>query len=605
MTRPHYHRLFNRIYLGSLALMLLFCIWFEYAYYRMFPGEGNPLFILKGTQLFATKNGVILLVLPALMTWVTAGLVWLTRKIEPLTDRERQKSFVGRLCVGQLFLPLSWLLLIPLALMIHNVELYTEVWILYLFSAAHLLVTWVLVLFLQRITRIRKTAWTVVCVVLFLLSGIVYGCLSTAGLYVCSESPVKSCGESCAPTAMDLEEDEPGLCDDFEKSFAEAPQELAGNMVQTLLAVYDYCDGDADELIAAAGPLLCYAFDRPYVDINLSYGEMSAEEIEQQSQIRRENFDREQSLSRFFNWLFDEVSFEDESAMYDRISHLLLLQDGRYDYERFARQVNMLDWAYRDLHRQGVETYGEYEGNASGIFTDMYEYASNTPLSWEKYDCFITNPYVRYTVEQNYERTTLVWAYTFWGRRYNDGRLDACRRLLDKVLEVHPNTLFPADKMERQAELMRAAETRADDFLKWYKANYWAFRELKAAQYDDAGVLVKFDPEEYGQYIHALQNSGFLAPQLLESLEAATGQAADSVRTGNVRERRGEWLRTDPLIDNYDVIASEIDGITYRTERILKPDRKMCIVPSVTSLRVYVENINGVWFISRISTKPE
>lgn len=606
MTRPHYHRLFNRIYLGSLGLMMLFCIWFEYTYYRRFPGDGNPLFILKGTQMFAEKNGVILLVLPALMTWVIAGLVRLTRKTEPLTDQERQKSFIGRLGTGQLFLPLSWLLLIPLALMIHNVELYTEVWILYLFIAAHLLVTWLMVLFLQRITRIRKTVWTVVCVVLFLLSGMAYGFLSTAGLYICSESPGDSCEESCDRTAMDLEEDEPGLSDDFETSFAEAPQELAGSMVQELLKVYDYYNGDPDELIAAAGPLLCYDPDRRYVRMNLSSRELSPEEAERQSQARRANFDREQLLSRFFDWLFDTASFDDESAMYDRISHLLLQMDRRYDYGRFAKQIDMLDWAYRDLRRQGEETYGEGEEEVFYIFSDMYEYASKTPfLNWEKYDCFITNPYVRYTVEQMYERTTLVWAYTFWGRRYNDGRLSACRRMLDKVLEVHPNTLFPADKMERQAEAMRAAETRVRDFLKWYKANYWAFSELKAAQYDDAGVLVKYDPEQYGKYLHALRQSGFLAPELLETLETAGRQAADSVRSGEVRERRGEWLRTDPLIDNYDAIASEIDDLRCRTERIVEPDRAMCIATSVTSLRAYVENIDGVWFISRISTKPE
>lgn len=601
MTRPHYHRLFNRIYLCSLALMLLSCIWLEYAYYHTFPDKGNPLFILKDTEMFAATNGVMLLVIPVLLTWVIAGLVWLTRKAEPLSDEERQNSFIGRLSTGQLFLPLSWLLVLPLVLMIRNVQLYTEVWILYIFIGAHLLATWLLVLFLQRITRIRKTVWTVVSVVLFLLSGVLYGIVSTAGLYVCSESPV-----ACDHTGTDVETDEPGLYDDFEKSLAEAPEKLAAEMVQELLKVYDYNNGDPDELIATAGSLLHHNPDRPYVYINLSSREMSPEEIERESEARQANFEREQSLSRFFNWLFDEVTFDDESAMYDRIRHMLLMLDGRYDYGRFARQVDMLDWAYRDLLRQGADIYGEEEDGAFNIFSDVYEYASHTPfLSWEKYDCFITNPYVRYTVEQLYERTTLVWAYTFWGRRYDDGRLSACRRLLDKVLEVHPNTLFPTDKMEQQAELMHDAETRTSDFLRWYKANYWAFRELRAAKYDDAGELAEYDPGEYGKYLHALRQSGFLAPHLLRNLEAAAGPAADSIRRDSIPERRGEWLRTDPLIDNYDAIASEIDDITCRTERIVEPDREMCIVTSVTGLRAYVENIDGIWCISRISTKPE
>lgn len=601
MTRSHYHRLFNRIYLSSLALMVLCCFGFEYAFYRTFPEEGNPLFLLNDTEMTAAKNGFMLLVLPVLITWIIAGLIWLTRKTEPLSAEERQKSFIGRLCTGQLFLPLSWLLAIPLALMIRNAELYTEVWILYLFIGAHLLVTWLLVLFLQRITRIRKTAWTIVSIVLFLFSVLLYGFLSTAAFYVCSESRVEP-----DRTAMDMESEEPGPNNDFEKSLAEAPQELAGEMTQELLKVYDYYNGDSGDLIETAGQLLQYDPDRPYIYINLSSREMSPEEIEREAEIRQANFDREQLLSRFFNWLFDEVSFEDESAMYDRIRHLLLLRDGRYDYGRFARQVDMLDWAYRDLLRQGAENYREGEDEAFYIFGDMYEYASHTPsLSWEEYDCFITNPYVRYTVEALYERTTLVWAYTFWGRRHNDGRLSACRRLLDKILEVHPNTLFPADKMEQQAELMRTAETRTGDFLRWYKANHWAFRELRAAKYNDAGELVEYDPEEYGKYLHALRQSGFLAPDLLRDLEAAAGPAPDSIRRDSVPERRGEWLRTDPLIDNYDAIASEIDEITCRTERIVEPDREMCIATSVTGLRAYVEKIDGIWFISRISTKPE
>lgn len=601
MTRPHFHRIFNRIYLASLALMILFCGWLEYAYCRMYPEEGIQLFTLKNTQLFATNRGFLLLVLPALTTWVIAGLVWLTRRTEPLTDTERQKSFIGRLDAGQLFLPLSWLLLLPLALMIFHAELYTEVWILYLFIGAHLLVTWLMVLFLQRITRIRETVRTVVCVVLFLLAAVAYGFLSTTVFYVCSESPVLS-----DRTAMDLETDEPGLYDDFEKSLAEAPQELAGEMTQKLLEVYHFYDGDPDLLIETAGPLLCYDPDRRYIRMNLSNRELSPDETERQSQARQANFERKQSLSRFFNWLFDQASFDDESDMYDRIRHLLLLQDGTYDYTRFAKQVDMLDWAYRDLLRQGGEKYGEYEDAAFDIFSEIYEYASHTQLIWENYGGFITDPYVRYTVEQiPADETTLVWAYTFWGRRFNDGRLSACRRMLDKVLEVYPNTLFPADMMERQAASMHKAEARVGDFLKWYKANYWAFRELRAAQYDDAGVLVKLDSVAYGRYVHALRQSGFLAPQLLESLEATAGHAADSTRVDSVTERPGEWLRTDPLIVNYEDIASGIDDLTCRTERILEPARKMCIATSIEGLRVCVENIDGLWLIDKISTKPE
>jgi hypothetical protein len=107
------------------------------------------------------------LLLPALVTCIIVGLVRLTNKIEPLSEEERQQSFVERLSKTQLFIPLSLLLAVPSAFLASTI---TDIWIrgffrVYsIFIAVHLIITWLLVLLLSRNTRIRKTGWNIVLI---------------------------------------------------------------------------------------------------------------------------------------------------------------------------------------------------------------------------------------------------------------------------------------------------------------------------------------------------------------------------------------------------------------------------------------------------------
>ena len=43
---------------------------------------------------------------------------------------------------------------------------------------------------------------------------------------------------------------------------------------------------------------------------------------------------------------------------------------------------------------------------------------------------------------------------------------------------------------------------------------------------------------------------------------------ADSVKTGKIGSGQGEWLRKDPLIDNYSAIAEEMNPITWEVDFI-------------------------------------
>lgn len=89
----------------------------------------------------------------------------------------------------------------------------------------------------------------------------------------------------------------------------------------------------------------------------------------------------------------------------------LLKRKDAIDYNFFAKRVDMLDLAWRELNALG-------EKNGRDAFTDIYNYANeeDTYLLWREYGDYITNPYVRYTVNRNSDdQYLLLWAYTFWG----------------------------------------------------------------------------------------------------------------------------------------------------------------------------------------------
>ena len=595
MTKQHFHQLFSRVYLGSAGLCLLFYIWSEYDHLSH-AGAGPFAFLRHWHHL--VDSALILFALPALITAVIMSLVRLTNHVEPLTEEQRRMSFVERLSVIQLFLPLSLLLFIPAAFLIIPADMYTPAGLIYLFIAVHAPVTWLLILWLRRIARIRKIGWKIVSILLFIVAVAGYGIVPPSALFLYSETETDyrlSLGIS------DNEED--AETDDPDADLAQMPQEeLASNIARRALEMYDFYDGDPLLLLDAAKSLFQYDPNRQYINLVMGTSDMTREEIDRRSAEQRKNFERRQELGRYCQWARNNLDYDELETLAGFVKKALLRQSDRYDYSLFAKRIDMLDVAYRELMVQGSELYDEAEAH----FYDIYQYASETPLFWENYGRFISNPYIRYTAEGNNEgQELLLWAYTFWGRRYDEGNYWYCRILLDKILEAYPNTLYPPEKLEKQNALMRDAEARVTEFFKWYKANYWSFRELKAARYDDDGSLVKLDLEEYGKYLHALEASGYLSPGLLRKLEIPENNGADSVKTGNVRERHGEWLRTDPLLGNYNTVANAIDSLICRTEQIREPGQEMRIATSIENLRADVECIDGKWFICGILTENE
>ena len=153
MTRKHFRRLISGIYLISTGIGISISLIALYS--KLGSDYSTPLTWLAVFEFWT-------LLLPALVTCIIVGLVRLTNKIEPLSEEERQQSFVERLSKTQLFIPLSLLLAVPSAFLASTIP---DIWIrgffrvFSIFIAVHLFITWLLVLLLRRTTRIRKTGW--------------------------------------------------------------------------------------------------------------------------------------------------------------------------------------------------------------------------------------------------------------------------------------------------------------------------------------------------------------------------------------------------------------------------------------------------------------
>jgi hypothetical protein len=147
MTRKHFRRLISGIYLISTGIGISISLIALYS--KLGSDYSTPLTWLAVFEFWT-------LLLPALVTCIIVGLVRLTNKIEPLSEEERQQSFVERLSKTQLFIPLSLLLAVPSAFLASTIP---DIWIrgffrvFSIFIAVHLFITWLLVLLLRRTTR--------------------------------------------------------------------------------------------------------------------------------------------------------------------------------------------------------------------------------------------------------------------------------------------------------------------------------------------------------------------------------------------------------------------------------------------------------------------
>ena len=97
-----------------------------------------------------------------------------------------------------------------------------------------------------------------------------------------------------------------------------------------------------------------------------------------------------QRLSRFYHQVFhsdyEDFDSEDFDTMLWWLKKALLKRKDAIDYNFFAKRVDMLDLAWRELNALG-------EKNGRDAFTDIYNYANeeDTYLLWREYGDYITN----------------------------------------------------------------------------------------------------------------------------------------------------------------------------------------------------------------------
>lgn len=117
-----------------------------------------------------------------------------------------------------------------------------------------------------------------------------------------------------------------------------------------------------------------------------------------------------------------------------------------YSGSQLETLINLLDYAYRDLQSPEDE-------KLAALYNEM---ASDDFLHLETADLFpyFTQPYA--VLHSDCDDMQVIWAYSFWARRWNDGCISLCRRILDKILEIWPNKTCTTATMAKTEQYYRA-----------------------------------------------------------------------------------------------------------------------------------------------------
>lgn len=377
------------------------------------------------------------------------GIVRLTNKVEADPEQQAEKSLVERQTKLQLFGIIAFALLLPfIACRVLDIHLRIAMqprWLIYLAMITHALFSFAVVLLLRGISKCRKMGWKIVITALMIFAMFIY----LIALYAVFSTDRES---EYAVADEFYDHDDPNA------DFTEAdPESLAFQEVSDALELLD----NPHSFLVTAANFIPFNPDyfHFYIDSAVVPDGASDAEIERLYAQNRQRDSITHRLSRFYDWVFVRIDSENFQSMIDKIKIVLLRDGGAIDYKQYAQRIDMLDLAYRELDASTDEANGFYQ---------IYEYATEHPLKWDLYAAeFITDPYIRSTVEgDDQTKDLLLWAYTFWGRRHNEGTLWNWRYALDQLLEVHPNTHYPVQELLNQRELMRNAEQRAVAFLK-------------------------------------------------------------------------------------------------------------------------------------------
>lgn len=453
LSRKAYRRTLGLTYLISLIVLALGVVILP-ALFR--EGMG-----LEGS------NAVLIPLSPFYMAAVVLLLVWaflrLAVPVQPLTEEERACPLLQRLSYLQLFAcsgitiavvsTVGDLLILPSLPDTSLLTRWNEVFIFTFHCAAAALAA----ILLYTGARIGRIAATLTGVLLFI--AVVFAHLPVTHALLKHITEVAPEEIACSGGEEDTEAVEEVPYTDTEED-TEWMKSAATSVVRYCL---EYGKNTATD------STLCFT-DQLLIDFQKMQLEEATEDYTAEYSSRWEK-------TTFFNgndcpylyWLshfiLDQTDLS-EDEIYETVSERILpmilegLHDnGLYPSSQLESLVNMLDYAYYDLQSPEDE-------KLAFLYADMNagQYGS---LMGVLLPCF-NRPYAM--VHSGFDEVHLLWAYSFWARRWKDGHTEVCRRLLDKVLETWPNTTYTVDRMEKLEQYYREKRLKsnrtAEDILR-------------------------------------------------------------------------------------------------------------------------------------------
>lgn len=439
MKRKTYKNILGFLYLACLAVYYLLIL----ILFSLLSSGLNSIHwcILVKDVFYASLFGFTFAATATLLVWIFLRLI---TKVEPLTAEEREKPLLQRFTYLQLFAftgTLTAILLFAMFILSH-VDLSTDemlgtITILLLFGL-HLVVAALSALLLYAGARARSSLLSLLCLpaIIALFAG------DYVGTSVLLDDYCQACKDRDRVARSD-------------KNGAEAPpvdkawtEQVGGSVVR----YFQQCG---------------WGEGRDSTEINNGYIPFTEKLLYDYANLRNSIVDEDRTLIDYdlftgkdftniqklvIEILDAEKASLTEEEAYELISGKILpdvlktLNYGNlYRSSGLGQLIDMLDYAYFDLECPE-------EDKLSLLYDNMAEHR----IGWDNFVGlipFFNRPHAMMQIDmKDYE---LVWAYSFWARRWADHSMKLCRRLLDDILKVYPNTIFTPDKMKEMDERYR------------------------------------------------------------------------------------------------------------------------------------------------------
>ncbi|WP_294481812.1 DUF6714 family protein [uncultured Bacteroides sp.] len=433
MKRKTYKNLLGFLYLGCLIAYYLWIL------FLISSGSEAGYWCIEGKDiLYIPVRGFLFAATVTLLVWIFLRII---TKIEPLTDKERESPLLQRFTCLQLFAftgTLTAMLVFSLPYVTRdgfpsNETLCKTVPIILLF-VLHFVIAALSALLLYAGTRTRSTFLSLMCLpaLVVVFAGDYIGISFLVNDYCQQDEVVRTNKTGTEVPSID-----------------KVWTEQVGGSVVRYFKQCGWGEGrDSSEINNGPIPFtekLLYN----YANLRQS-GVDEDRTLEDYDLFTGEDFTNIQKLVIEIFDAKDAILTEEEA--YELISGKILPEVLKtLDYGNLYRSsglgqlIDMLDYAYYDLGCPKEEK-----------LSLLYDNMAEQHIGWDNFVGLIpyfNQPHAMMHIDmRNYE---LVWAYSFWARRWSEHSMSLCRRLLDDILKVYPNTAYTPDKMKEIDERCR------------------------------------------------------------------------------------------------------------------------------------------------------